>query len=94
MAYIDQFTLSQDATFKSKIRIALIRGANTVIANNTAQHIDVARRILRDSATYTDIVALGVQSDATVSASAPTGNSLTDAQIQTAVAAFIGNLIQ
>lgn len=85
MALIDQFTLSEDQTFKNKIQAAVVRAASTAINNNVGTQIDAARRVLQDIPGSTELVARLVQNDSTVAASAPTGGTLTDAQIQSAV---------
>lgn len=92
--YAEQFTLSQDAGFKGRVQIACVRAANTVLANNTAQFVELARRVLKSPDVYAALAAQAIMSDATVANSAPTGAALTDAQLQSAVTSFLANLNQ
>ena len=95
MSLIDSFTLSQDATFISKVRVACIKAANAAIAANTASQLDTARRVLADPDSFaTTVSGMITASDATVIAGAPTGSSLTDAQIQAAVNTYLVTLVR
>jgi len=95
MPLIDSYTLSQDATFVSKVRMACIKAANAVIAANTAAQMDTARRVLADPAEFAATVAGMIAiSDTTVAAAAPTGSALTDVQIQTAVNTYLATLVR
>jgi hypothetical protein len=94
MPFIDSYTLSQDATFQHKVQMACVKAANAVISANGSQ-TDVARKILDNPTVYAVTVAQMIAiSDATVAASAPTGSSLTDNQIQSAVNTFLPNLVR
>jgi predicted transcriptional regulator len=94
MALIDSYTLSQDAPFQHKVQMACVKAANSVISANGAQ-TDIARKILDNPTAYAVTVAQMIAiSDATVAASAPTGSSLTDNQIQSAVNTFLPNLVR
>ena len=90
--YAEQYTLSREATFLGRVQIACVRAANTVISANNAQYIVLARRVLREPDLVAALVAQAAMSDANVNHSAPTGASLTDAQLQSAVTTFLVNL--
>lgn len=95
MALIDSFTLSQDATFLSKVRMACIKAANTAITAGTNGLVEPARRVIADPAGYASLVAQMIAvSDTTIAAGAPGGLSLTDAQIQNAVNTLLPNLVR
>lgn len=90
----DSYTLANDATFQSKIRTAMVKAAVNVMnsANPTIAQMSLATQLITNPGTYVPVVAQMVQSDTTVAASAPTGSSLTDAQIQSAVNTYLSIL--
>ena len=86
-AYIDQYTLSQDATFKNKVIIAMLTSAASVLAQATplSGQLAIAQRLVDNPQAFLTSAAGLAVLNATVAATAPTGTTLTDAQLQTAV---------
>src|SRR5690242_9436839 len=89
MAYTDQATLAADATFLSRVKVAVVKRAVAALgASPTSDVLALARGILADPTAYTAQVVWSIATDATVAAAAgsPASQaSVTDAQIQTAV---------
>lgn len=96
MALIDQYNLSQSATFVNRVRQACInagyRFADTTVANEQ-RFVVTARHILDDPASYAARVAEAIAQVAPISTKAATElvtpNTITDAEIQTAVDAAL-----
>jgi len=91
MALIDQFTLSQDATFVNRITAAIVERATTTAANNNPSRSTLAAAILQDPTLWGTKIANGVASDnavATAAGSPPVQANVTDAQINAAITAL------
>lgn len=95
-AFIDQYTLSQDATFQHRVMIAMLIAAAGVInqASPNSGQLATAQRIVDAPEGFiADVSNLAVL-NATVAGTAPTGSGLTDAQLQTAVNAALLQLVR
>lgn len=87
MAYIDQYTLSQDVTFRGRVRVAMVTAAIAIAAEavGTTNHREravYARSVLNNVEGYAPRFAEAVAADATISAGSP------DPTIQTRVNAI------
>lgn len=85
--FADQYTLGITAGFVQRVEIALVTAAVNVMAEpeNTLNHSfrrNYAVQILNDPAVQAAKIAVGVVTNATIAASAPTGNAATDSDIQ------------
>lgn len=96
MAFIDQYNLSQDATFQHRVTIAMLSVATGVInqAKPDSGQLAAAQRIVADPNSFSQDVANLAVLNATVAATAPTGSGLTDAQLLTAVNAALLQLVR
>jgi hypothetical protein len=103
MAYPDQYTLGEDPAFQRRVQVALaeVCGSNLVAGLGDSGLRAAAQRFL-DDLKSADAIAPAVRSvarslvgqSATVAASAPTGASLTDAQLKTAVTTLLPALVR
>jgi len=87
MAFADQYTLATTAGFIQKVEIALVAAAIAVMteAENTVNHSvrqSYAARVLANPPGEAALMARGVSTNATIAATAPTGASATDNDIQ------------
>lgn len=93
--YVDQYTLSADAGFKQRVEQAVVKAAMTVLDGGAdSGRIALAQRVMADPTSFAAIVAKAVVTDSVVSASAPTGSTLTDAQLQTAVNSVLAKFVR
>jgi len=87
MALIDQYTVSQDATFQKRIEVAIIKAAidvaneATSVPNHTSR-LFLAHQVLGNSTQFVEPFSLGVASDATIDTNS------SDTVISTRVAAI------
>ena len=95
MALIDQYTLSQDTTFKNRVKASCYAAAvaihNEVYTRLTPERDAFGKKIVTNSpASITDLVAVAVAVDATVASLAgvpPVQANVTDVAINNAVSA-------
>lgn len=93
MAYPEQHQLAQDPAFQRRVQIALTLAAAVAVGTPTTASptLAAAQRVLTDLASADEIVPLAREAariavtNPTVSATAPTGGALTDAQLQVVV---------
>lgn len=92
---VDQFTLSQDATFQKRVQESLAAAAiaihNEAYTALTAQRDALGKIVLNNLSTWASIFSVAVASDATVSTlagSPPVQGNVTDAAINAAVSAM------
>jgi hypothetical protein len=102
MAYPEQYTLGETAAFQQRVQVALadIAGNLLVSGTPTSGQRAAAQRVIDSLAEPEPVCALArevarvVVVHPTVAASAPTGASLTDAQLRTAVDLLLGALVR
>jgi len=87
MALSDQYTLAVTVGFIQKVEIALVKAAVAVMAEaeNTLDHSfrrSYAARVLANPADEAALMTIGIVTNATIAATAPTGASATDSDIQ------------
>lgn len=90
MAFLDQYTLSVDATFKNRVQAAIVK-ASIVITNEPVSGISSTRvalavKVLSDPAGWAARFAAGLATDSPIAAKAPTQANVTDVEIDAAVA--------
>lgn len=93
MALIDQNTLALDATFQARVRVAALKTAVAVMGElestpNHAGRFNYASRVIQEPATFTGRIAYLTVTNTTIAASAPTGITATDADIEWVVNFF------
>lgn len=94
MALVDNYTLSQDTTFRSRVRQAALQQAGVVAAESQATAFHERRTrlvslVVADPGKYGDLFAeaiAGTNAINTAAGSPPNQANVTDAQINTAVA--------
>ena len=87
MAYADQYTMATAAPFIQRVEIAVVTAAIAVLAEaeNTPDHSfrrTYAARVLASPAIEAAVMAVGISTNSTIAAAAPTGASATDNDIQ------------
>ncbi|MGH2359813.1 MAG: hypothetical protein ACRDGM_04630 [bacterium] len=90
--YTDKYTLSTDGTFKNRVEQAMIDyAAKVAIEADTILHHykrgALATKVLNAPSAWSPIFVTLVTTDASVAASAPIQATVTDAQIDVAIAA-------
>ena len=103
MAYPEQYTLGELAAFQQRVQIALADICGTALVSGTLDSglRAAAQRILDDLQSEAAIAPIArevartvVGQSATVAASAPTGGSLTDAQLKTALNTLLPAMVR
>lgn len=85
MALIDQYAMAQVDVFRQRVTMAMVTKAMDVMADTAAAGsgaVALAQRILDSPDGYAERFALATASNATIAASAPTGEAATDGDIQ------------
>lgn len=85
--YADQYTMATSAPFIQRVEIALVSAAIAVMneAENTPDHSfrrTYAARVLASPAPEAAVMAVGIATNTTIAAAAPTGATATDSDIQ------------
>jgi hypothetical protein len=87
---LDEYTLSQDATFQHRVQASMIAEAINLYGSSTNGKVrDLVHAVLLNPAAYTLLFAGGIATDPTVAADAgspPTQANVTDTHIDNAVA--------
>lgn len=99
MALIDQYQMSQDAVFKQKVRMAMIKAALDIVGESqSSMSISEWRKrhnlgvaILNDPSAYIDRFAEAAATNTTIAAETD-GDSVTDNDIETQIAGQFGDI--
>jgi len=92
-ALSDQYTLAITPAFIQRIEVALVTAALAVVSEapttpNHSARLRYALRVTANPAIEAAVVAMGIVTNATIAATAPSGASATDGDIQSTVAAI------
>lgn len=85
---LDQFNLSQDATFQKRVEAEIVTAALAIWSEASSNRTRLARKVLANPSGYAVLFAVGVATDANVAADAgspETQANVTDAHIVAAV---------
>lgn len=93
--YDDQYTLGEDASFHKRVEQAAITIAIQVLSGGySSGEVSLAEKILADPVNFSKLLSKAVVTQSAVSATAPTGATLSDAQLQTAVNTILSKFVR
>lgn len=96
MAYTDEYTLSQDATFKGRVQIALLRSAIAILQQPKADsgQLAASRRVVDNPEAFVAPATAVIVTSGKLSAVAPDASKIPDSDLQGAVDAALLLLVR